>query len=209
MRNAKEEPDLAAVKAVLKKLQRLDLSSESVVAESLPDAANQAVIARDGIGVFDRKRSALETSRGKQRSRAPLLVLFILAVIGSTAAIVGSGLLPLSDLRALLPSEKTEGVQSNEGELALLSEARRLINDGDITLARTRLLHGQPEKRAGIALLLAQSYDPKYLRALPKANNLPDRAEAERWYRKWHELAVVSGLEMDSERLERIIKAMK
>jgi hypothetical protein len=65
-----------------------------------------------------------------------------------------------------------------------------------------------PEERAELAFMLAQSFDPNYLRTLPKANGAPDRAEAERWYKKWYELAVNSGLEMDSGRLKRIINAM-
>jgi hypothetical protein len=41
------------------------------------------------------------------------------------------------------------------------------------------------------------------------SNSLPDRVQAEAWYRKWHEIAVNSGLEMDGGRLQRIINAMR
>ncbi len=41
-----------------------------------------------------------------------------------------------------------------------------------------------------------------------KANNIPNKAEAEHWYKKWYELAAQSGLEMDSGRLQRLINAM-
>ena len=55
----------------------------------------------------------------------------------------------------------------------------------------------------------AQTYDPNFLRPLQNANGVPDPSEAERWYRKWYELAARSGLEMDAGRLQRIVNSMQ
>ncbi len=90
----------------------------------------------------------------------------------------------------------------------VLTEARTLLSQGDVALARSVLLSGQPDREADLAFTLAQSYDPNYLRSLPKADSSADSIEAERWYRIWYELALKSGLDMDGERLKRIINAM-
>jgi len=57
--------------------------------------------------------------------------------------------------------------------------------------------------------MLAQSFDPNYLRSLSRSNAQADRSQAEQWYRKWHEIAQRKGLDMDNDRLRRIINAMQ
>jgi hypothetical protein len=105
--------------------------------------------------------------------------------------------------------EEHSPVLDKKNEVILLTEARRLIGEGDVESARKRLMQGGPEARADVAFLLAQTFDRNYLRSLPTSNSLPDRVQAEAWYRKWYEIAANSGLEMDSGRLQRIINAMR
>jgi hypothetical protein len=219
MRGAKEEPGLAEVKAILMKLQRLDVGAEE---DPGPGNAAQpsAVIGRGqaanaslqpDIGIFDRKRTALGVSDPKASSRRPLAAYLsgAAALVAVAGILLATGVIHLPGKPKNVAAKVTTAAQQQqESEAALLADARRLINEGDITLARSRLLQGGPDRHAEAAFMLAQSYDPNYLQALPKANNLPDRVEAERWYKKWYELAAQSGLEMDSGRLQRLINAM-
>jgi hypothetical protein len=88
-------------------------------------------------------------------------------------------------------------------------QAQRLIEEGKIVAGRELLLAGPAEQMADAALALARSYDPNSLRLIPNADASADPVEAERWYRRWHELAALQGVALDAPRLDRIIKAMK
>jgi hypothetical protein len=207
MREAKEDPNLAEVKAVLKELQRLDFTAPAGHASETSSKLQRQPSpspSKTNIDVFDRKRAALvKADRPRSARRTPWYFLTAFVLIGGGAAyLYATGIVP-----SVIKTEAT--VSQKQDDIKLLTESRRLLTEGDVILARTRLLQGGPETRAELALTLAQSYDPNYLRSLSKSNGLPDRAEAERWYRKWYELAVGSGLEMDSERLKRIINAMQ
>jgi hypothetical protein len=262
MRDARQDADLAEVKAVLKKLQRLDVSEETPLlpiefpltqSRSDPPAA----AASQSLGVFERKHaafsarpappnrsqraraylasalssfSALRAAPGLSRARAhasSALSSFSAVRVGPRSSrrmliyaasasmfIVGGGGVILAVVMAPDNSTRIErGADSKpapdrKSEGVALTEARRLLAEGNVAAARKQLLDGGPEVRAELAFLLAQSFDPNYLRTLPASNSLPDRIEAERWYKKWYELAVNSGLAMDSGRLQRIIKAM-
>ena len=90
-----------------------------------------------------------------------------------------------------------------------ISHAQRLIDEGKIVAGRDLLLDGLAERQADAAMILARSYDPNSLRLIANADAAPDVEEAERWYRRWHEIAVSDGLALDTHRLDRIIKAMR
>ena len=90
-----------------------------------------------------------------------------------------------------------------------ISDAQRMIDEGKIAAGRDLLLDGLAERQADAALVLARSYDPNSLRLIANADATPDVEEAERWYRRWHEIAVNDGLALDTHRLDRIIKAMR
>ncbi len=55
---------------------------------------------------------------------------------------------------------------------------------------------------------VARSYDPNWLKTLPKPDAAPDIAEATRWYRAWHEAAVKEGTVTKGVSIERLINAM-
>lgn len=216
MSGAKEDPNLAGVKAVLQKLQRLDLpgtdgpqpgGSGVEAPDTCPEDASPAVPPQ-AIGVFDRKLTALTKPPAPTRPKRRTGLYLGLAV----AVIAGAG--AYLTIAADVPwvREQLSGVSpilNKEDAAKLLTGVRSLLGEGDVKLARDRLLSAGPERNADLALLLAQSYDPNYLRTLPSANAVPNRAEAERWYRAWYDLAVKSGLEMDNGRLQRIINAMQ
>jgi hypothetical protein len=224
MPEAREDANLADVKAVLRKIQRLDFPSAvekglpDQVASILPKSAPIAAPAA-GIGVFDRKHAAIvrvAPPKAKATKRLPgyLLVLIGGALVAMTAAavLVATGIVKIhgdATLAALVsPGAPIPAAPQKGDEDAVLTQARRLLSEGDVAAARVTLGRAAPEERAEVAFVLAQAFDPNYLRTLPKANAVSNPAEAERWYRKWYELAVNSGLEMDGGRLNRIINAM-
>jgi hypothetical protein len=90
-----------------------------------------------------------------------------------------------------------------------LAIAQRLIDKGKISEARRVLKNDLASRNAEAALLLARSYDPNSLQLIANPDAGAEPAEAERWYRRWSELAAGQGLELDRERLDRIIKAMR
>lgn len=236
MREAWEDPNLADVKAVLRKLQRLDASGEAqpspdrIVPRS-PKSVPPPESGKQLLSVFKRKQAAFSIGgiRPKVSQRSLVFAAAALTLVvcaGVFAALYKAPNIPAGIEReiqspaldkkreehsAALEKKREEQSQAldKKNDVILLTEARRLIGEGDVESARKRLMQGGPEARADIAFLLAQTFDPNYLRSLPASNSLPDRAQAERWYKKWYELAVNSGLEMDNGRLQRIIKAMR
>jgi hypothetical protein len=212
MHEGKEDADLADVKAVLKKLQRLD-SPQEEAAQPAQIATRKVRRSRaaapvQGIAVFDRKRAAITGASAAKRRLKPVHIY----VAGALALVVGVSVMLYgtqfpSGLSGVARSGGDAPAPGRDATM-LLTEARRLLREGDILSARKILLTGDPEKRAEFAFTLAQSYDPNYVRSLQRANSSPDRSEAERWYKRWYDLAVDSGLEMENARLMRIINAM-
>ena len=205
MRRPKEEPKLDEVKFVLRKLQSLDLS-----AEVNADAAHpRGALTRDA-GKFGRK----PTAKGNRAGRGPRTILYLSAagaMIFSTIILFDAGIINVSYYSKIFAGKggPTGLIQEDQSDSAVLTEARQALSEGDALRARNALRRADPGRHAKVAFTLAQSYDPNYLQSLPKTNGLPDKAEAKRWYEKWYELAVLSGLKMDSEHLQRIINAMR
>jgi hypothetical protein len=110
-----------------------------------------------------------------------------------------------------LPSQSPSPAARPEPDpgTGVITNAQRLIDAGQIKAGRDLLANGLADRNADAALILARSYDPNSLRLIPNADAGPDIAAAERWYRRWHEIAAGEGLDLDSQRLDRIIKAMK
>jgi hypothetical protein len=210
MQSAKEEPGLEEVKLVLQKLQRIDLLRDSL-SEALGEPqsfANQSQHAglthNTNIRLFDRKFF----TKGAKISAA-VYFLGAGALIAVAIIISASGVINLSSQsKGYISTGNSQTAELRQKEQKLLANARRALNDGDTMLARTLLEQSDPDHHANVAFMLAQSYDPNFLQSLTKANSQPDRVTAKRWYEKWHKLAVANGLEMDSERLQRIINAM-
>ncbi len=211
MREAREDPNLAEVKAVLKKLQQLDLPAETppspdkVPAVVPASASPPSAAPHQSLSIFERKSAVFAGSQPAAKRSLRSLIY----VAGAAIFIGGACLIfVLVEWPGAMSRITKAPASGKENESIVLSEARRLLGEGDVASARERLRRGAPEERAEVALMLAQSFDPNYLRTLPAANSPPNPAEAERWYKEWYELAVKSGLEMDSGRLRRIINAM-
>ena len=94
---------------------------------------------------------------------------------------------------------------------AILDQAERLMASGDILSAREKLRKSAQTRDSSpeIALALARSYDPNFLRSVAHPNADPDVKQAEFWYRRWHEIAIKEGLVSDAVPLERILRSMR
>jgi hypothetical protein len=95
-----------------------------------------------------------------------------------------------------------------DSRLALLQQGQKLMSEGDIKGAREALLQPAESGYPDAAFSLARSYDPNFLQSVVNPNAGPDIAQAELWYRRWHEAAVKAGVVTDSLRLERILQSM-
>jgi hypothetical protein len=186
MGQAKKEPKLDEVKFVLRKLQRLDPPAEEGAGAGSPSGAFTKAVAR------------IPAAKGKNVRPGWRVILYLPV---ACVIIISAIILFAAGVRNVPDNSQSDGT--------LLAEARQALSEGDALRARRALLRAEPERHANVAFMLAQSYDPNYLQSLTKTNGLPDKAEAKRWYEKWYGLAVQSGLEMDSGRLQRIINAMR
>jgi hypothetical protein len=206
MLGAKDNPELAEVRAILLKVQRLGMEPEeedpAAAGPAPPAPAAKALAGRPAnIAVFDRKAKAVQTS-GPETPGKGHLQLYLGAAAALAAAIA-----ILFAAEIVSPPGGAPALSHQEAE-ALLTEARQRLSEGDAAGARLRLLQSGAATQADAAFVLAQSYDPNYLQSLPNANSAANPSEAARWYKKWYELAVRSGLKMDPGRLQRVINAM-
>lgn len=106
--------------------------------------------------------------------------------------------------------ETTAAAPAIAQTVAILKKTEALIGAGEMAAARQLLLaHAETTASADIALALAKSYDANVLTGLGDPSIKPDAAEAERWYRRWYELAVRDGMAADPKRLERLVRSLK
>lgn len=78
--------------------------------------------------------------------------------------------------------------QMSAEDAAMMDRADRLLREGDIAAAR--LFYGRMAQKglAVGAIAMAKTYDPEFLRTVPRAGLQPDVAKAREWYQKAQEL---------------------
>ena len=96
-----------------------------------------------------------------------------------------------------------------EAALPLLQQAQQMMLGGDISGARVILMRSADAGPPDVALALARSYDPNFLRSVTNPNAAPDIEQATLWYRRWHNAAVQNGQITDTLRLDRILRSMQ
>jgi len=92
---------------------------------------------------------------------------------------------------------------------AALEVAQGLLARGEVQAARKQLLGLASADSVDVAWMLARSYDPNFLAAIPAPDAGPDIEQAARWYREWHVAAVKEGMVPNSVSVERIISSMR
>jgi hypothetical protein len=227
-----DDPNLAEVKAVLERLHRISRGrhADDMQADKkqpsprqLPQAAER--LAEEGSGLspaIDARVPSAPPNVAKRRllqaagAIAALLVVFAginrFMAFNRPAASVAH--FPEDvvrrdsvDLPAAPPTPTPRAAQTQRSSAALQA-ASALMTSGQVRAARAELLRVAQEGSADVAWALARSYDPNALGAIAATDASPDVAEATRWYRTWHDIAVKQGLVADSVSVERIIRSM-
>ena len=210
--------ELDDIRRTLQRIQRIgcepideaDVSDDQAgeIAVTEPDKAS----ANDQF--FDRGKSFVQKIPAKLR--APIAAITVLVIIGAIGlarwGFVTSDVEPGGELVAATGPEiepQEQRAISVTGDASQVTvEAESLLEAGRVSEVRRRLTD-RPVKSAEVALILARSYDPNYLRLISNADAAADPNEAERWYRTWRDIATEKGLVLEPERFDRIIKAMR
>jgi hypothetical protein len=194
-RSRAEDRKLGEVKAVLEHLQRMAADPTSVGRQSTGETLGHAV------QTFMRRKASLALLGGGALTSALVVGLAFMASDQHksrpsifAAAPSAPSTLPLADAPPRVPA---------------LQVAIGQMSAGHILAARKELLLLAPEDTVDVAWALARTYDPNFLATVPVADAAADVAEAARWYRTWHAVAVKEGLVGDSVSVDRIIGSMR
>jgi hypothetical protein len=93
-----------------------------------------------------------------------------------------------------------------------LRDSQTLLAKGSVKAARAmleRLAAAPGPDAADVAFALARSYDRNFLESLSTADAAGDRANAERWYRRWHELSIKAGTVSNGVTLDRLLRTLR
>lgn len=123
----------------------------------------------------------------------------------------GENAVPNELLALTLPRQgkDREVVLDFEAAPVSLTSITAVLANGEVQLARKLLLAGHSLHSPEKAWMMARTYDPVVLRSIRGADAPPDRAKAEYWYRRWHQLSVKHGLVSRYVSVEPLILAMK
>jgi hypothetical protein len=196
------DPKLSEIRAVLQRLQTFSAAPDTVELQSETSRTNKS---------FVRGRAPAAIALTTAGAVALVgLVWLMYSLAGRTpspaaatpnASLNGPAIPPVEAsvsppaLRPARPKAATEVAQD-------------LLAKGHVQAARKQLLGSVSEGAADVAWMLARSYDPNFLAAIPAADAGPDIEQATRWYRAWYAAAVTQGLVPNSVSVERIISSM-
>ncbi len=214
MRQKENDERLEEVKAILHRLQQIRAEPEPSSAEApvLPQASPRF----SWPPVRKVPRPVLLMAGGGLLAAGSLAAIGLILLLPSAEPSPKAAAIPTNTATGAAPPLKENARETlgqvhrdlaNTGDAVSLGQ--QLMAEGDIVAARQALRGAAEGQSADAALALARSYDPNFLKSIPRPNAGPDVAEAERWYRKWYELAAKDGLVMDNARLERIISSMR
>jgi hypothetical protein len=226
MRHSKhDDADLAEVKAILGRLQRISRNPREGPAQT-GDDLDPAAPRSPGSGTPESMAgvSASIAARANSRRLVKAAVLLVPLMAVAAGVVIFADLGRQSDtvvknrradvsrenpVAAAIPAPAQQARSpAPEAPKSLALHASDLMTSGQVQAARAALLGAAQDDSADVAFALALSYDPNYLATIPAADAGPDVAEAKRWYRTWYDIAVKQGLVSDRVPLERIIRSM-
>jgi hypothetical protein len=228
MRHSKhDDADLAEVKAILGRLQRISRNPREGGAPSRDDtnpAAPRSMRSETPESTAHGSLSVTAQVNTRRLVKAGILLAPLMAVVagviifanldGQNHAVVvkerradvGRESVPTAIPAPAPAQDQKPAVEEAPKSLAL--HASDLMASGQVQAARSALLRAPQDDSADVAFALALSYDPNYLATIPAPDAGPDVTEAKRWYRTWYDIAVKQGLVSDRVPLERIIRSM-
>ncbi len=223
MKSNHKDPDLQVddIKDILEQLQNLNISENSVITED------------NKISLDETKN--MSSSKPPSKSNSLFISLSILALCISGAA--GYSVYYFSQQPAVKPVkveqkvEEKEAVQQivkqpppkepsenleprenkNPPENKVITRSKKLISEGKILSAR-KLLLGEIRNNTNIAeipFLLAQTYDPNFLKDLPSFDADAELNEARKWYQTWYDIAQNSANPPSLQRLRDILNSLR
>jgi hypothetical protein len=196
------DPKLSEVRAVLQRLQTFSGQPDNVELQGEPSGTYgtfatgraPAAIALTTVGAVALLGLGWLTYSLAGRTPSPAAATPNASLNGPAIPPVEASVSPPA-LRPARPKAATEVAQD-------------LLARGHVQAARKQLLGSVSEGAADVAWMLARSYDPNFLAAIPAADAGPDIEQATRWYRAWYAAAVSQGLVPNSVSVERIISSM-
>ena len=196
------DPKLREVRAVLQRLQTFSAAPDSVAVQSETSRTYKSfaagrvpsAIVLTAAGACALLGLVWVTYSLAGRAPAPAAATANTSPNGSAIPPVEASVSPPA-LRPSAPKGATEIAQG-------------LLAGGHVQAARKQLLGAVSDGAADVAWMLARSYDPNFLAAIPAADAGPDIEQATRWYRAWYAAAVTQGLVPNSVSVERIISSM-
>lgn len=197
------DPKLSEVRAVLQRLQTFSAQPDSV----------------------EPQLETNRTDKSDATGRAPAAIVLTIAGASALLGVVWLTYSPAGRTAAPAAatadaSPKTAAIPPVEASVsppalrpsapkAATEVAQGLLAGGHVQAARKHLLGSVSDGAADVAWMLARSYDPNFLAAIPAADAGPDIEQATRWYRAWYAAAVTQGLVPNSVSVERIIGSMR
>jgi hypothetical protein len=196
------DPKLSEIRTVLQRLQTFSAEPDSVELQRETSRIDKYVAAVTG-----RVPAAIALTMAGAFALLGLVWLTY-SLTGRTAAPAAATASPKG--LAIPPAEAsvTPPALRPSRPRAATEDAQRLLAGGHVQAARKQLLASVSDGTADVAWMLARSYDPNFLTAIPAADAAPDIEQATRWYRAWYAAAVSQGLVPNSVSVERIIGSM-
>lgn len=211
MKSDKKDPDLQVddIKDILEQLQNLNISENSVITE-------------DNKISIDETKSKVSVE-SKDNKNTLFISLSILALCISGAAGFSVYFFSQQPVNEPVPVEKKveqkEVVQNNvitpntqkAPENKVITRSKILISEGKILSARKLLLEEVKNNSEipEIPFLLAQTYDPNFLKELPTFDADAELNEARRWYETWYEIAQKGTNPPSLEQLRHILSSLR
>ena len=199
------DPKLREVRAVLQRLQTFSAQPDSVE----PQRETSRTYPSFAIGAIGRPPATIVlTIAGAFAFLGLVWVTYSLAGRAPAPAAATANSSPKAPAIPPVEASVSPPALRPSAPKAATEIAQGLLAKGHVQAARKQLLGSVSEGAADVAWMLARSYDPNFLTAIPAADAGPDIEQATRWYRAWYAAAVAQGLVPNSVSVERIISSM-
>src|SRR5262245_25051001 len=195
------DPKLSEVRAVLQRLQTFSAEPDKVELQEETSRNDKSLVTRRAQAAIALAIAGAFAFLG--------LVWLMYSPASRTAAPATANASPKGPVIPPVEASVSPPALRPSRPKAATEVAQGLLAGGQVQAARKQLLGSASEGAADVAWMLARSYDPNFLAAIPAADAEADIEQATRWYRAWYAAAVTQGLVPNSVSVERIIGSMR